>query len=179
MAARLEAEKQKLSEQNNQTLHLDLDKQERVLLQIGLQMKQLEELEQELLQKDDVIPHLRKEKMSLSNKLTQATDQQTNNKTEFLQSNQAWQTKYEAGEVGRFSELEVKEQSWKTSVEQVEEQKKELEELSMKLKASEKEEVECLLQNNKDWQAKYDALEEKFRQQLEKEHSREKKITGE
>ncbi|XP_030295937.1 trichohyalin-like [Sparus aurata] len=176
MAARLEAEKQKLSEQNNQMLQLDLDKQKSVLLQIDLQMKQLQELEQELQQKDDVILHLRKEKMGLSNKLTEATDQLTNSKAEFLQSDQAWQTRYEALQE-KYSELEVKEQSWKTSVEQAEEQKKELEELSMKLKASKRETAECLLQNNKDWQAKYDALEERFRQQLEKELSREEKIT--
>ncbi|XP_036977006.1 DNA ligase 1-like [Acanthopagrus latus] len=167
MAARLEAEKQKLAEQNNQMLQLDLDKQKSVLLQIDLQMKQLKELEQELQQKDDVICHLRKEKVGLSNKLTEATDQLTNYKAEFLQSNHAWQTKYEALQE-KFSQLEVKEQSWKTSVEQVEEQKKELEELAMKLKASKKEKTECLLQNDKDWQAKYDA---------EKEHKREEKMT--
>ena len=113
MAARLEAEKQKLFEQNDPMLQLNLNKQKNVPLQTGLQTKHSE---QELHHKDYVILDLRKVKMGPSHKLVKATNQLTNNKVEFSQSDQPWQTKYKALQE-KFSKLEDKEQSWKMSVE--------------------------------------------------------------
>ncbi|KAE8291632.1 hypothetical protein D5F01_LYC08988 [Larimichthys crocea] len=131
MTARLESEKQKL--------------QESAVLQNDLQQK-LKQMEQQLRQKDKEILDLQKNNEDLSHKLTKVS-------TEFLQSDNTWQTKYNGLQEKFTEELATKQQRCEATEEQLVEEKKKVEELHLKMinEKTEKDQKDQEI-NNKDKQ---------------------------
>ncbi|XP_027139156.1 GRIP domain-containing protein RUD3-like [Larimichthys crocea] len=111
MTARLESEKNKV--------------QESAVLQNDLQQK-LKMMEQQLLQKDKQIMDLQRNNHDLSHKLTEASAE--------FQSNNAWQTKYNALQEKFTEEMVTKQQSCEATTEQLVQEKKKVEELQLKMK---------------------------------------------
>ncbi|KAG8005747.1 hypothetical protein GBF38_001725 [Nibea albiflora] len=73
-----------------------------------------------------MIEELEKENDGLAQKLTKTTNQLASSRNEYLQSHKAWQEECTALQEKSREELAAKEQSWKTKVQQLEEEKKEL-----------------------------------------------------
>ncbi|XP_044072616.1 golgin subfamily A member 6-like protein 22 isoform X3 [Siniperca chuatsi] len=110
IAARLEAEKQKLSEQTDQTFKATLESQSSVM--------------QQLYQSNKEMLDLRKEKEGLSERLTEASNQLLSQESKFLQSDKAWQSKHDDLQEKFRKELSEREQSWEVRLKQMEEEKK-------------------------------------------------------
>lgn len=84
MAASLDAKKQKVSEQNNEIFTLRLENQHTAVLQNELQNK-VNQLEQQLRERDKVILDLRKMNDSLSSRLLETTKNLRSHGPEFLE----------------------------------------------------------------------------------------------
>uniref|UniRef100_UPI0037E8A392 golgin subfamily A member 6-like protein 6 n=1 Tax=Semicossyphus pulcher TaxID=241346 RepID=UPI0037E8A392 len=95
MAARLEAEKQKVSELTDQMFKASVESQRTASLQKESQVK-VDHLKQQLQQRDTVILDLRKEKEAVSQKLVETSAQLRRKEKEVLQSGNLWEDKYKA-----------------------------------------------------------------------------------
>ena len=122
-------------------------------------------------EKKKLLDLLSKEKEDFSKKLAETADQLSSKERELLQGQKTWQAKCEALEENLTKDIAEREQSWEARLNLLEEERKKLldllskekEDFSMKLaetadQLSSKESE--LLQSQKTWQAKCDALEE-------------------
>lgn len=128
---------QKLSEQNVQILKLMCESQKSSMLQKELQ-KKLIHVEQQLHQRDKEILDLRREKHGLAQRPTEATNRLWSNGAEFFQSDKLRLRKYKVLQEKFRKELAKKEQRWETRINQLEEEKNELEDLCLKMKKNRK-----------------------------------------
>ncbi|XP_054453129.1 golgin subfamily A member 4-like [Anoplopoma fimbria] len=171
------------------TEDLDLKEQSLKTLQVEHQNK-VNQMEDLIQQRETEILDLIKTKDSLSEKQTETQNQLISKRAELLQSNEAWQVKYDALEEKTTKDLDLKQQSLDTlqaeyqrKVNQVEKQihlmdTEILDLIKTKADVSEKltetqnqlinKEAE-LLQSEKDWEVKYEALEEKTSKDLDQQ----------
>uniref|UniRef100_UPI0037E99F97 golgin subfamily A member 6-like protein 26 n=1 Tax=Semicossyphus pulcher TaxID=241346 RepID=UPI0037E99F97 len=132
MAARLEAEKLKVSELRDQMFKASLESQMTASLQKESQVK-VDHLKQQLQQRDTVILDLRKDKEAVSQKLVETSAQLRRKEKEVLQAGSLWEQKYQAlrelveEKQSRIEEVESKNKSlvekeniWMTRVQQLE-----------------------------------------------------------
>lgn len=114
-----------MSDQNNEIFTLRLENQHTAVLQNELQNK-VNQLEQQLGERDKVILDLRKTNDHLSSRLLETTKNLRSHGPEFLESDKAWQTKHKALQEKFREELADKEQNWETRVKLLEEEKQDL-----------------------------------------------------
>lgn len=186
MAASLEAERQKVAEQNDENIQLKVDNQKNVLLQNELQIK-VNQYDQQLCEKEEELLNLREDNDRLSCSLQETIENLQTHETKFLLSEGNWQLKYNDLQEKLRDELTMREEIWDTRVRQLQEEltKKEEEQeqsqrrehadqdlLNQRLTTltDQKRVIDKLLESNKAWQEIYDALHQKFREEL-KEHN--------
>lgn len=143
MVESMEAERQKVYGQLDENIKLKEDNPDNVLLQNLLWMK-LNWYNKKLCDKEQELVTLQEDNERLSRSLQETTENLQKHEAEFLQSEDSWQSKYNHLQ----EELAEKEQVWDTKA------------------SGQKRVTDKLLESNKAWQEIYDALQEKFRQEL-------------
>ncbi|XP_033181753.1 golgin subfamily A member 6-like protein 1 [Anabas testudineus] len=140
LAAQLKDETLKVRKQQDQLLEISALAQNNSTMITDLQQK-IRELQEELQQKDNENLQLKKDKDSLSEKISQTTVQLWQKEADNSFSEKKWQTKYSSLQEEVSKELAEKHESWITTVKQLEDEKRRLMEENRKL-MEEKTELE-------------------------------------
>lgn len=179
----LGAGRQTVSEQSTEMLALKLENQRHVLLQNQLQAK-VEQLEEMLRkQKTDLLDLKRKNEGSRHG-IPETSSNLRSNRSQMAELDSGWKTKYRTLREQLFVDLPVKTKNWVMTVQELREEMDRRQRRGEEMRKSEQDAKSSLLlqlrtvtyqlehikaelqQSDKGWQARYDALLEKFNKEL-------------